>query len=223
VARKVGQYLSGLPGVVRPAQFLKRLINNRPLELSQVIEQSSRDEMLSLISSLKAGWQKAKRPRRIQSEIDRVKRQRDSKRRHERKRSAEWIDKVGLIEHEFGEPSFSALNPYAEPTGSCLDAIFQGGTVRCSIGFDSLTRLFGISRKLLPPRLPRAPHCRSARYGLRAVLFCMTSLLGAKRCRWLCDLERRKAVLKRIVARARDVAPSDIAARVATALDPLLK
>jgi len=223
VARKIGQHLSHLPGIVRPAQFLERLINNRPLELSQVIEQSRRDEILWVVRSLKPGWQKAKRPRRIKSENDRVKRKRDSKRRHERKRSAEWLDKVGLIDHEFGEARFSALNPYAEPSGACLDAIFQGGTVRRSIGFDSLTRLFGVSRKLLPPRLPRAPHCRSVRYDLRAVLLCMTSLLGTRRCRWLCDLKRRKAILKRIVARAHDVASPDIAAQVATALNPFLK
>src|SRR6266480_160223 len=107
VARKIGQHLSDLPGIVRPAQFLERLINNRPLELSQVIEQSRRDEILRVVRSLKPGWQKAKRPRRIKSENDRVKRKRDSKRRHERKRSAEWLDKVGLIDHEFGKARFS--------------------------------------------------------------------------------------------------------------------
>jgi len=144
------------------------------------------------------------------SEGYRVKRERDSKRRHERKRSAEWLDKVGLIEQEFGESRFSALNPYAEPSGAGLDAIFQAGTVHRSIGLGSLTRLFGVSRRLLLPRLPRAPYCRSVRYDLCAVLLCMTSLLGANRCRWLCDLKCRKAVLKQIIARARDVPPPDM-------------
>jgi len=51
--------------------------------------------MLALISSLKPDWQKAKRRRQIQSEIDRVKRERDSKGSHERKRSADgWIKSV---------------------------------------------------------------------------------------------------------------------------------
>jgi len=173
-----------LPEIVRPAQFLGRLINNRPLELSQVIEQNSRDEMLALISSLKPDWQKAKRRRQIQSEIDRVKRERDSKGSHERKRSADgWIKSVSSSKN-LVNLDFLRSTPYAEPSGAGLDAIFQAGTVHRSIGLGSLTRLFGVSRRLLLPRLPRAPYCRSVRYDLCAVLLCMISLLGANRCRW---------------------------------------
>lgn len=228
-ARTFAAHLSNRPIFLHHKKFVERLIENRPLELRDVISRSNFDDMGKLLKALReSGWRSAPNRRRPSSGAERAARIQASKRRHDRRRSANYDARSGLIEQHFGEgyanswkdPSFpprkilgSGLDSY-----TCLDDLFRGAEVAMSRGANSLTALFGVGRKSLPASLPFRRDGRTCRYGYRALLRCMSARLH--RGRWLRDRLIRQTVLTNVIQHARHLAPEQIFIAVDEELAP---
>jgi hypothetical protein len=165
LAQGIAKCLSAHRRFLYPKQSIERLIEKRPAELEALLVQTAHEEVSRLALSLQTNDRK--RRVKIESERERIKRVRSSKRLYECKRSADFVGDIGLIEQQFSkEPTVSFFNPFGQCQGNCVDGLFAGGEVQMSSGWYSLQSLFGRSRKLLRTL---------SRNGKTAVRFFMTT------------------------------------------------
>jgi hypothetical protein len=224
-ARKLIAHLARQPLLVRQRDFVERVINDRPRELEAVIRESSFVQMRQLMKWLRESNWKPKR-HRITSDAERAARARESKRRHDRRRSLHYQPGAGLIEKHFSGDRTSAdgLTALSEQLGfsyagrTCLDEIFSGAEVHMWKGANSLLKLFGVGRKSLPRSLPSRRQGKARLYGYAAVLICMQMLLHSGH--WLETPDRRQKVAANVIRRAHEVAPAENAAAVEMMLTP---
>jgi len=194
---------------------LERLIANRPGELAAALDGSDFEEYRKL-AEIVSKFPIPKRTRAKQLTEEQKRRNvKASKNRYERrKRRRNRRLEVGRIEEEFGAQRFPSFFSYTEPTGPCLDTLFNYGGVPMSGGADSLERLFGVDRHKLPKSLPRFRRGRQILYDLRALLECIDELLGSGR--WPVKAERSKLVLDGIVNRANEIGKPKVASLLET-------
>jgi len=214
---------------------LQELIKYRPEELSALKDAAVREhfetEMLPMILRQK------KRPAKLRTPEERLRRIRTAKKRHEMA-TRSYIPKPGAIERDFSTRSnvrqaenlklltplqaLFSLDP-APPTRTCLDEIFRGGRYPMC-GADSLQWLFGLTRKKLYMAKPEIPEGRRCFYDYRGVLACMAALLKGtgSHADWLPDPGRRRIVLTGVLFRARQEASATIARAFERTLGPHL-
>jgi hypothetical protein len=174
---------------------IRKLIENRPLELAALVERSDWDEHRKLTDIITKLPKPEEQRRQRRRSADRKGSKASAKRRYESLRPYHALS-VGRIEREFNQPS-SVLNPLARPLPprlAFLDALLAGDKVKMR----TLENWFGRDRKLLPPAL-RVVRCgRETYYDYRAFGACLGALLNDKsavRC-W----PRDRAIRPRLVA-----------------------
>jgi hypothetical protein len=214
------------PILRKQRDFVEQLINDRPLELYALVQQSYVDQALKFATGLPQ-----LRPRRdkVTSPAERLRRSQQAKRRHDEWRSTVSSVENGLIEKQFSRRESGFSDPFkymlyhnvAVNGPTCLDGLFSGQEVSMSTGANSLTRLLGIGRKSLPRSLPFRRQGKQRLYGCDALLMCMKTRL--KSGRWLADPRQRQTVLTNVLQRAQQVASPEIVVQVQKALAPFLR
>jgi hypothetical protein len=187
----------------RSLGWLQCIIEFYPDDLEHLSEQATLESFLRLARAGKLP-KGAKIPRKFWSPTTRAKRKRNSKAYYELKRKGH---REGLIIRQFGE-FFSHQSALGEVLlGSrkcdCLDAVFEGKTVKMSGSGSSLENLFGVDRHRFPKNLTKVRSDREIGYNLDTVLQCMVALLSDKQRRWLPDPKFRDTILRRVIDRAR--------------------
>ena len=205
LARGLASHLSGqflLTGK-RGLGWLHCIIECYPDDLKRLSNQAILDTFMPLARAGKLP-EGAKIPRKFWSPTTRAKRKRNSKAYYELKRKGH---REGLIIQQFG-----GFLSYQSALGEvllgsrkcdCLDAVFEGKTVKMSGPGSSLENLFGVDRHRFPKNLTKVRSGRQTGYNLDTVLQCMVALLSDEQRRWLPDPKFRDTILRRVIDRAR--------------------
>jgi hypothetical protein len=178
---------------------IRRLIENRPLELAALFERSDWDEhrkLTDMITKLPKPEEQRKQRRRS---ADPKNSKAFAKRRYERLRPYHALS-VGQLEWEFSQPSsgLHLLAPLLPPRLTCLETLLAGDKVKMR----TLENWFGRDRKLLPPALPPVRCGRETYYDYRAFGACLSALLNDKsavRC-WPRDQAIRPQLVASLIA-----------------------
>ena len=207
LARDLASHLSGqfLVTGKRNLGWLQCIIEIYPAELEHLSDQASLESLLRLARAGKLPkGAKGKVPRKFWSPTTRAKRKRTSKACYEVKRKGHRED---LIRQQFGGFLFhqSALGDVllGSRKCDCLDAVFEGKTVKMSGPDSSLQSLFDVDRHRFPKNLTRVRTGRESGYHLEVVIQCMLALLADEKRPWLPDPKLRNMVLRGIIDRAR--------------------
>ena len=206
-ARRLSIFL--LKNLPMKTSEIRKLIENRPLELASVVESSDWDEHRKftdiIIKLLKSEEQRKQRRR----SADRKSSTAIAKRRYEGRRPYHALS-VGQIERQFSQPS-SLLGPLAlvsPPRLTCLDGLLTGDKVKMR----TLENWFGRDRKLLPPALPPVRCDRETFYDYRAFGACLRALLNDKSAvrRWPRDPAIRPRLVANLIAHVQERASGEI-------------
>ena len=222
IAKRLARELA--PRFTGHSNALQASIKYRPKQLETLLSEATWEEIRTeVLPIIKAQKKLRATPK---TEAERARGIRIAKNRYERNRRSPF-GTPGWIERHFADQSYSFwLNPLKpqQPSGPCLDKIFQGGSVKMCDDMYSLQSLFGLSRKKLSAAGSGVRRGREFFYDYRAVLRCMEALLKqtGKNADWLPDLSRRRTVLTGVLFRAKQEAKLEIAAEFEQTLVPHL-
>ena len=224
LARDLASHLSSqfLVTGKRGLGWLQSIIEIYPEEFKHLSDQARLESLLRLAKAGKLP-KRAKIPRKFWGPTTRAKRKRNSKAYYELKRKGY---REGLIIQQFGQ-FLSHQSPFGEVLlrswkCNCLDAVFEGKTVKMSGPGSSLENLFGVDRHRFPKNLTKVQSGRrEIGYNLDTVLQCMVALLSDEQRRWLPDPKFRDTILRRLIDRARSKS-NEMALALKEKLQPFL-